>query len=136
MSDIESLLNEIDALRLRHVESLRKCFGKTADDPAPTKDMVQRVLICDAAEGETVTTDYGALIKLLKTNKKNLQHLRNKALSYAMRTGKVYLEKREEYFAGKSDLEIITYIEEESRAILEAYTELMQRVKKMKKENC
>ena len=49
-----------------------------------------------------------------------------------MRNGKVYLEKREEYFSGKSDLEIISYIEEESRAILEAYTELMQRVKKMK----
>ena len=132
MSDIEDVLKEIDALRLRHVESLRKCFGKPADDPTPTKDMVQRVLICDAAEGETVTTDYGALIKLLKTNKKNLQHLRNKALAYAMRNGKVYLEKREEYFAGKSDLDIISYIEEESRAILEAYTELMQRVKKMK----
>ena len=83
MSGIDDVLNEIDALRLRHVDSLRKCFGKTADDPMPTKDMVQRVLICDAAEGETVTTDYGALIKLLKTNIKNLQHLRNKALTYA-----------------------------------------------------
>ncbi|HJJ30979.1 MAG TPA: hypothetical protein O0X97_01875 [Methanocorpusculum sp.] len=133
MSDIEDLLKETDVLRLRHIEAMRRCFGKTVEEPAPTKDIVQRVLVCDAAEGETAITDFGALLKLLKTNKKNMQHQRNKSLAYAMRNGKVNIEKREEYFTGKTDLEIITYIEEETRAILEEYTGLIKKVKLMKK---
>ncbi|HJJ38758.1 MAG TPA: hypothetical protein O0X42_01345 [Methanocorpusculum sp.] len=133
MSATDDLLEEIDVLRRRHIEALRKCFGKTPEELIPAKDLVQRVLVCDAAEGETAITDYKALLKLLKTNKHNMQRQRNKSLAYAMRNGKVNVEKREEYFAGKTDLEIITYIEEETRAILEAYTGLIKRVKMMKK---
>lgn len=123
------LYTRADELRERHRAFLQEYLGKKTDQGEPALKLAARTLVCDAAEGETVIPDYKALKKLLKRNRRTLQGVRNKVMGAASRTGRMELPTKTSTFSGKTDLEILTMIDEESSTILSAYDDLIAAVK-------
>ena len=123
------LYTRTDKLRVRHAEFLQDYLGKKVTLQEPACKLAARTLVCDAAEGETLIPDYKALKKLLKEKRRSLKGVRNKTMAAAYRTGRMDLPTKTTTFAGKTDLEILTMIDEESAALLLAYDNLIAAVK-------
>ncbi|HJJ35953.1 MAG TPA: hypothetical protein O0X27_02125 [Methanocorpusculum sp.] len=123
------LYTRTDELRARHAAFLQDYLGKNVDSQESACTLAARTLVCDAAQGETVIPDYKSLKKLLKENRRKLKGVRNKVMAAAYRSGKMDLPTKETKFAGKTDLEILTMIDEESAALLLAYDNLIAAVK-------
>lgn len=123
------LYSRTDELRARHAAFLQNYLGKEISPTEPALSIAARTLVCDASQGDTIIPDYKALKKLLKVNRRTLKGVRNKVMASAMRTGKLNLPTKNTTFSGKTDLEILTMIDEESSALLTAYDDLIATVK-------